>query len=333
MLSLALQLNVPPPVLLMLKVCVEGLLPPCWAAKERLFGLVPIAGLVETAGAEGGEINCANRGISAASLRIVRPPPPFSDLDELPPPAEARGTVPVDAVPAGVEFVDDVDDGGATLIVAKGMADPTLLLSNDGSLGSNVVLSFCVACGVVGNGLTGRELDRTGSRVAMGALSGFRISRCGLRAPICASFFSRDCVGSGRGAVLLVSWLRDPVSCWADAEEMGCNSDVMVVAKPHRITMVVKRGCRIAWRMVWVLRISLSATSRIHEADFMHGPHVGVDGDPTVSLFSLIVGYVSPVGSLSKSNALVRTCDQWAPAFQFTASKQWFELYGCLRAR
>ena len=157
MLSLALQLNVPPPVLLMFKVCVEGLLPPCWAVKERLVGLVPIAGLVETAGAEGGEINCANLGISAASLRIVRPPRPFSDLDELPPPAEARGTVPVDAVPAGVEFVDDVEDG-ATLIVAKGRADPTLLLSDDGSLGRVVVLSFCVACGVAGSELTGREL-------------------------------------------------------------------------------------------------------------------------------------------------------------------------------
>ncbi len=205
MLSLALQLNVPPPALLMFKICVEGLLPPCWAVKERLVGLVPIAGLVETAGAEGGEINCANLGISAASLRIVRPPPPpFSDLDELPPPAEARGTVPVDAMPAGVEFVDDAD-GGATLIVAKDMADPTLLLSDDGSLGRDVVLSFCVACGVVGNGLTGRELDRAGSRVAMGALSDFRISRCGFRAPVCVSFFSKDFVGNGRGAIPLVS--------------------------------------------------------------------------------------------------------------------------------
>ena len=57
---------------------------------------------------------------------------------------------------------------------------------------------------------------------------------------------------------------------------MGCISDVRVVARPHRDTMVVKKGCRIAWRMVSVLRISLSATSRIHEADFMQGPHVGV---------------------------------------------------------
>ena len=112
---------------------------------------------------------------------------------------------------------------------------------------------------------------------------------------------------------------------------MGCNSDVRVVARPHRDTMVVKKGCRIAWRMVSVLRISLSATSRIHEADFMHDPHVGVDGDPTVSLFDLIVGYVLPGGSVSKSNALARRCDQWTPVFKFNASKQWVELYGCLR--
>jgi hypothetical protein len=30
-LSLADQVRVPPPVLLMLKVCAVGLLPPCWA--------------------------------------------------------------------------------------------------------------------------------------------------------------------------------------------------------------------------------------------------------------------------------------------------------------
>ena len=122
----------------------------------------------------------------------------------------------------------------------------------------------------------------------MGALSGFRIRRCGLRAPVCASFFSRDFVDGRRGAVPLVSWVRSPVSCWADAEETGCSSDVRVVARPHRVTMVVMRGRRIAWRMVWVLRISLSATSRIHEADFMQGLHV--DGDPIVSLLDLMVG-------------------------------------------
>ncbi len=44
MLSLALQLKVPPPVLLMLRVWAAGLLPPCWAVKDRLVGLVPMAG-------------------------------------------------------------------------------------------------------------------------------------------------------------------------------------------------------------------------------------------------------------------------------------------------
>jgi len=43
-LSLAVQLSVPPPVLLMLKVWVAGLVPPCVAAKERLVGLTPMAG-------------------------------------------------------------------------------------------------------------------------------------------------------------------------------------------------------------------------------------------------------------------------------------------------
>jgi len=43
-LGLALQLKVPPPVLLMLTVWVAGLAPPWVAAKERLVGLAPMAG-------------------------------------------------------------------------------------------------------------------------------------------------------------------------------------------------------------------------------------------------------------------------------------------------
>ena len=56
-LALALQLKVPPPLLRMVTVCAVGLLPPCWAVKDRLVGLIPIAGLTETTGAEGDESN------------------------------------------------------------------------------------------------------------------------------------------------------------------------------------------------------------------------------------------------------------------------------------
>jgi hypothetical protein len=42
--SPAVQMRVPPPVLLMLKVWAAGLAPPCVAVKERLVGLAPIAG-------------------------------------------------------------------------------------------------------------------------------------------------------------------------------------------------------------------------------------------------------------------------------------------------
>lgn len=42
--SLACQVRVPPPVLLMLRVCVAGLLPPCVAVKEKFVGLAPMAG-------------------------------------------------------------------------------------------------------------------------------------------------------------------------------------------------------------------------------------------------------------------------------------------------
>jgi len=43
-LSLALHVKVPPPVLLILRVWTVGLLPPCWAVKERLVGLTPMTG-------------------------------------------------------------------------------------------------------------------------------------------------------------------------------------------------------------------------------------------------------------------------------------------------
>jgi hypothetical protein len=43
-LSFALQASDPPPVLLMLTVCEAGLVPPWVAVKERLVGLMPMAG-------------------------------------------------------------------------------------------------------------------------------------------------------------------------------------------------------------------------------------------------------------------------------------------------
>ena len=44
LLEVAVQLKVPPPVLLTFRGWAVGLLPPCWAVKERLVGLAPIAG-------------------------------------------------------------------------------------------------------------------------------------------------------------------------------------------------------------------------------------------------------------------------------------------------
>jgi hypothetical protein len=133
-LLMAVQLSVPPPVLLILKVCAVGLPPPCWAVKARLVGLAPIAGLTETTGTEAGESNCVNPGISAANLLIVRPPVyPFPEVDDLLPPAAASGLVPVGAVPTAMDPVAVANDG-ATLVVARGTAVPTLLLSDIGSL-------------------------------------------------------------------------------------------------------------------------------------------------------------------------------------------------------
>ncbi len=165
MLSLALQLKVPPPVLLMLRVWAAGLLPPCWAVKDRLIGLVPIAGLTETTVAEGCDT------MSAANLRSVRPLAfPFPELDELPALAvAASGLVPVGVVPAARDPVVVADDG-ATLMVARGTATPTLLLSEDGCFDREVVLSLCSDVGVVGTELTGEEPDGEGATDATGAV-------------------------------------------------------------------------------------------------------------------------------------------------------------------
>ena len=139
-LSLADQVSVPPPVLLMLSVWAAGLAPPCWAVKERLVGLAPIAGLTEITGAEGGEINCANPGISAANLLIDRPPAlPLPEAEELPAPAAASGIVPVGAVPAPMDLLAVADDG-ATLMVARGaMVGRLLVFGVEASLEEVVV--------------------------------------------------------------------------------------------------------------------------------------------------------------------------------------------------
>lgn len=132
-LAFALQFNVPPPVLLMVTVCAKGLLPPCWAEKDRLVGLVPIAGLTETPGAEGDDSNCVNPDISAANLLIDRPPAlPPPEVEVLLVPAAASGMVPVVVVPTVRDPV--VVDDGATLIVARGTVVPTVLSNDNGSV-------------------------------------------------------------------------------------------------------------------------------------------------------------------------------------------------------
>jgi hypothetical protein len=84
----------------------------------------------------------------------------------------------------------------------------------------------------MGTELSGEEPDGAGSTDATGVFCGFRISRCGLRVEVCASFFSKDFVGYGRvGAMFsmrrscvpvpLVSWMTGPISCSAEAEEIG----------------------------------------------------------------------------------------------------------------
>ena len=170
---------------------MAGLTPPCWAVKDRLIGLAPIAGLTGI-GAEGGVINCANPGISSANLFFDRPPAfPFPEVEELPVPTAASGIDPIDAVPCVAELLAVADDG-AMLMVARGAAAPTLLLSDDDSLEEEVGLSLCSDGGGVGEEPIGVEPIEEGSADATGSFCGFRIRRCGLRVKACVSFISKD---------------------------------------------------------------------------------------------------------------------------------------------
>jgi len=70
-LSLVLQLKVPPPVLLIFRVWAMGLPPPCWAVKDRLVGLAPIAGgtgAVVTVSATG-----TATGVAPLAVRVISP--------------------------------------------------------------------------------------------------------------------------------------------------------------------------------------------------------------------------------------------------------------------
>lgn len=69
-LAVAVQFRSPPPVFLIARVCIGGLPTDCWAPKEKLVELTPMAGLGVTGGGvvrEGGT-SCFKAGISDISL-------------------------------------------------------------------------------------------------------------------------------------------------------------------------------------------------------------------------------------------------------------------------
>ena len=70
-LSLAVQLKVPPPVLLILTVWAAGLLPPCWAVKDKLVGLAPRAG--GTGAAVTVKVTGTVAGLAPVALRVRVP--------------------------------------------------------------------------------------------------------------------------------------------------------------------------------------------------------------------------------------------------------------------
>lgn len=72
-LSLAAQLSVPAPLLLILTVWVMGLAPPCAAAKERLVRLTPMTGCATGGGGIGGGVTGGGSkgGGDPAGVKVV----------------------------------------------------------------------------------------------------------------------------------------------------------------------------------------------------------------------------------------------------------------------
>ena len=69
--SLAFQFKAPPPVLLIVRVWAAGFAPPCWAVKDRLVGLIPIAG--GTGAAVTVNITGTVTGVAPGALRVIIP--------------------------------------------------------------------------------------------------------------------------------------------------------------------------------------------------------------------------------------------------------------------
>ncbi len=103
-LSLADQARVPPPVLPMLTIWVAGLPPPCWAVKDRLLGLAPIAGGAAAGGAVVvvvvGVRSCDRPGMASVSLCM-----PLPRLELLPEVDEPAVAIPENIEAVGVEDV------------------------------------------------------------------------------------------------------------------------------------------------------------------------------------------------------------------------------------
>ena len=119
-LSLPDHVKVPPPVLLMLRVRVAGLAPPAVAAKERLVGLVPMAG------GTGAAATVKETG----TVTGVTPVPPLSVTVPLLGPTDKLPVVAVSVtLPLPVPpVVESVNHGALSLTVQFKVPPPVLLM-------------------------------------------------------------------------------------------------------------------------------------------------------------------------------------------------------------
>jgi hypothetical protein len=148
-LSDTVQLRVPDPEFVIVRVCAPGLLPPWTPANEKLVALSPIVG-----GGGGGVINSVRPGIVAARLcRLLLPVGPLPEAGEGAVPTLATGRVADDVKLVEPELVVVVDvaetvvDGAMT---GAAMTDVSaLFVAVEESFVSSLVFSIEVVIGAV----------------------------------------------------------------------------------------------------------------------------------------------------------------------------------------
>jgi hypothetical protein len=153
--SLAVQVRVPPPVLLMVRVWAAGLPPPCWAVNVKAVGLTPIAGEGVGDGVGVGDagvriwlipgISESRRPNALEPLALAESPDPTAASPVLPDVAMAE-VAESDDDPTACTEVEEADDDiaakllGCTVLVVDWTPDDDIVVAGWAVVVSGVVV-------------------------------------------------------------------------------------------------------------------------------------------------------------------------------------------------